>query len=153
MGMIQDFAQGAEDLRRIAGWAVSKERLRQITEAEANEVSAARAQGVVPPSWSADQAVVGSSRRTRVYVGVDGVMVRTVTQDEKDKRRRQHAVRRQQRGRKGIGNTKPLPTTLKRQPHRKLKYVCFTVLGHTPLWATSEAMLFLKIPLKMLLIF
>ena len=109
MGMIQDFAQGAEDLRRIAGLAVSKERLRQITEGEANEVSAARAEGAVSPSWSADQAVVGSSRRTRVYAGVDGVMVRTVTQGEKDKRRRQHTIRRRQRGRKGIGNTKPLP--------------------------------------------
>jgi hypothetical protein len=109
MGMIQDFAQGAEDLRRIAGLAVSKERLRQMTEEEANDVSVARAQGAVSPSWSADQAVVGSSRRTRVYVGVDGVMVRTVTQGEKDKRRRQHAVRRRQRGRTGIGNTKPLP--------------------------------------------
>jgi hypothetical protein len=44
-----------------------------------------------------------------VYVGVDGVMARTVTQGEKDKRRRQQAIRRQQRGRSGVGNTRPLP--------------------------------------------
>ncbi len=108
MGVIQDFAQGAEDLRQIAGLRVSKERLRQITEREAEAVSAARADGALSPSWTADQAVVGSTRRTRVYVGADGVMVRTVTQEEKKKRRKQHAIRRRQRGRHNVGNTKPL---------------------------------------------
>jgi len=36
-------------------------------------------------------------------------MVRTVTQEEKDKRRQAHAVRRRQRGRAGMGNIRPLP--------------------------------------------
>lgn len=109
MALAQDFAQAAEDLGQIVGLRVSKERLRQITEREAQQAATARAQGAIPPAWSADQARVGPGERTRVYVGVDGVMVRTVTQAEKDKRRREQAVRRQQRGRKQVGNTRPLP--------------------------------------------
>jgi len=106
MGVAQDFAQGREDLRRMAGLRVSKERLRQITEREG---ARARSEETLSPSWSAEQAHVDSSGRTRVYVGADGVKVRTVTQEEKDKRRHAHAVRRRQRGRAGMGNAKPLP--------------------------------------------
>jgi len=109
MGVIQDFAQGADDLGRITGLRISKERLRQITEQEGSTVSGARRNGVLRPSWSADEARFDSGRRTRVYVGVDGVKLRTVTQEEKHKRRRQHSIRRQQRGITGVGNQKPLP--------------------------------------------
>lgn len=109
MGVVQDFAQGAEDLYRLAGLRVGKERLRQITESEAAEVSAQNAAGTLPSSWSAKEAAATPHGPARVYAGVDGVMVRTVTQDEKDKRRRDHSVRRQQRGRTQVGNTKSLP--------------------------------------------
>jgi hypothetical protein len=108
MGVVQDFAQGAEDLYRLTGLRVSKQRLRQITESEAAEVSARNAAGTLPSSWSAKEATVAPNGPTRVYAGADGVMVRTVTQEEKDKRRRDHAVRRQQRGRTQVGNTKSL---------------------------------------------
>ena len=107
-GLIQDFAQGAEDLQRLSGLRVSKERLRQITEAEAEVARRLRAEGVLPASWTADQARGNPSQPSRVYVGADGVMVRTITLDEKDKRRRQQAIRRRQRGRVGLGNIKPL---------------------------------------------
>ena len=110
MGVVQDFDQGARDLGRITGLRVSKERLRQITEQEGERVARARGDGGLRPSWSAAEARIDQERRTRVYVGVDGVMVRTVTQEEKSKRRRQHAIRRQQRGRTGVGNPKPLPS-------------------------------------------
>ena len=43
-----------------------------------------------------------------MYVGVDGVKVRGVTDTEKKKRRGQHEVRRKEREQAGIGNTKPL---------------------------------------------
>jgi hypothetical protein len=109
MGSAQDFERAAEDLARIGGLRISKERLRQIVEATGREVGIARASGALPPAWTADQAQVADSSKTRVYVGADGVKVRTVTQVEKDKRRRQHAIRRQQRGRQGVGNTQPLP--------------------------------------------
>ncbi len=109
MGVMQDFAQGAEDLRRLTGLRISKERLRQITESEGAEVEALRGGGALPPSWSATQAATTLGGPTRVYVGADGVMVRTVAQAEKDKRRKDHAIRRPQRGKAGGGNLQPLP--------------------------------------------
>jgi len=109
MGIAQDFGQGADDLQWMSGLRVSKERLRQITEGEGGKIATDRRDGAVAPAWSADEAQVDSSGRTRVYVGVDGVMVRTVTQEEKGKRRQQHAIRRRQRGRTQVGNAKPLP--------------------------------------------
>ncbi|MGH6933308.1 MAG: hypothetical protein ACREEE_12850 [Dongiaceae bacterium] len=108
MGVVQDFAQGAEDLRFLTGLRVGKERLRQITESEAAEVQAMNAAGMLPPSWSATEAIVAPNGPIRVYVGADGVMVRTVTQEEKVRRRGNHAVRRQQRGRTHLGNARPL---------------------------------------------
>ena len=80
MGVVQDFAQGAEDLRRLTGLRISKERLRQITESEGAALEALRGDGRLPPSWSATEAVTTLGGPTRVYVGADGVMVRTVTQ-------------------------------------------------------------------------
>jgi hypothetical protein len=109
MGSAQDFERAAEDLARIGGLRISKETLRQLVESAGQQVGIARASGALPPAWSADQAQVADTAKTRVYVGADGVKVRTVTQAEKDKRRHEHAVRRQQRGRSGVGNVKPLP--------------------------------------------
>ena len=109
MGVMQDFAQGAEDLRRLTGLRISKERMRQITESEGVAVTALRGDGTLRPSWSATEAATTLGGPTRVYVGADGVMVRTVTQAEKDQRRKDHAVRRQQRGKAGVENLKPLP--------------------------------------------
>lgn len=109
MGVIQDFAQGADDLRTFSGLRVSKERLRQITESQGRAAARVRESGVLKPAWSATEAGTTLGGPTRVYVGVDGVMVRTVTQDEKDQRRQDHAIRRQQRGRAQVGNTKSLP--------------------------------------------
>jgi hypothetical protein len=102
MGMVQDFAQAADDAGRIGGVAVSKERLRQLVEAEAEAATEVRRPGAVPAAWSA--AATGVA-----YAGVDGVMAPAVTQAEKDKRRRAQAVRRQQRSASGVGNAKALP--------------------------------------------
>lgn len=109
MGVVQDFAQGAEDLRRLTGLRISKERLRQITESEGAQVEALRGGGALPPSWSATQAATTLGGPTRVYVGADGVTVHAVMQAEKDKRRKDHAIRRQQRGKAGVENLQPLP--------------------------------------------
>lgn len=101
LGVIQDFDQAAQDLYAVAGIRISAEKLRQLVEQEGREVLEARLTGSLEPGWSASQA-------GRVYVGVDGVLVRAVTQDEKKKRRRQHESRRAVRRQAGIGNTKPL---------------------------------------------
>lgn len=109
MGMGQDFDQARRDLKRVGGLTLSKERLRQISEGEGDRVRQVRDSGELPAVWWADQAKLPGGR-TRVYGGVDGVMAPTVTQAEKDKRRRQHVTRRQQRGQAGVGNSQPLPT-------------------------------------------
>jgi hypothetical protein len=109
LGMVQDFAQAAEDAIRIGNVGVSPERLRQIVEAEAARVERARHSGALAAAWQAkDAAVDGWPGRTRVYAGIDGVMAPLVTQAEKDQRRQQQAIRRQQRWACKIGNTKPL---------------------------------------------
>jgi hypothetical protein len=108
MGIGQDFDQARRDLKRVGGLTVSKERLRQMTEGEGEQVRQMRDRGELPAAWSADQAKLPDGR-TRVYGGVDGVMAPTVTQAEKDKRRQQHITRRQQRGKASVGNTRPLP--------------------------------------------
>jgi hypothetical protein len=108
MGIGQDFDQSRRDLKRVGGLSVSKEWLRQITEGEGDRVRQVRDSGELPAAWSADQAKL-SDGRTRVYGGVDGVMAPTVTQAEKLKRRQQQVIRRQQRGKAGVGNTKDLP--------------------------------------------
>jgi hypothetical protein len=109
MGVMQDFAQGTEDLQRCCGLRVSKERLRQVTEAAGRQAAWMQEAAGLPPCWSPSKAKVEGKAFARVYVGADGVMVRTVTQEEKSKRRQDHAVRRRQRGRAGVENHRPLP--------------------------------------------
>lgn len=108
LGMVEDFENAAQDARRIGNLPVCRERLRQVVEAEAAMVTEARNGGRLPASWSAKDARVARGGPTRVYEGTDGVMAATVTQEEKDKRRKAHAVRRQQRSSAGLGNAKEL---------------------------------------------
>lgn len=109
LGMVQNFAQAAEDASRIGNIPVGKERLRLLVEAEAQAITRSRNSGSVKASWTSQQARVCPDGPTRVYGGIDGVMVATVTQEEKDKRRKDHAVRRQRRSAGGMGNAKALP--------------------------------------------
>ena len=119
MGVVQDFAQGATDLARLSGLRVCKERLRQMTEGEALAVSALRRDGGLSPGWSADEARVDPSGPTRVYVGGDGVKIRSVTQAEKERRRTEHESRRADRLGAGLENLKPLPAA---RPGSREKY-------------------------------
>lgn len=108
MGIGQDFAQAADDLKRVGGLSVSKERLRKVVEDTAQQARDTRDQGRLAPAWTAPQAKLDNGQ-SLVYAGIDGVMAPTVTQTEKDKRRQKHVLRRQQRGQTGVGNTQPLP--------------------------------------------
>ena len=106
MGLASDFRTAAANLKRVGGLAVCPERLRQVVEKEAAAVAARRDCGVVGASWSAK---THDLEKGRLYVGVDGLLVRTVTAAEKDKRRKSHAARRRSRGRRGVQNARPLP--------------------------------------------
>jgi hypothetical protein len=112
LGMVQDFGQAADDARRIGNVPVGKEKLRQLVEGEAATITQARDSGKLQAAWTSLDAKLDEKKRdspTRVYAGVDGVMAPTVTQQEKDKRRKNQSVRRQQRSAAGVGNTRPLP--------------------------------------------
>jgi len=113
LGMVQDFRQAAEDASRIGNVPVGRERLRQLVESEAAAIVQARDSGQLQAVWTSVDApvdpVAKAGSPTRVYAGVDGVMVPTVTRQEKDKRRKNQLIRRQQRSAAGVGNTRPLP--------------------------------------------
>ena len=106
MGLSSDFRTARRDLSRVGGLSVSRERLRQLVEGEAARAAALRDAGVVPAAWSAGTDAL---EKGRLYVGVDGLLVRAVTAAEKGKRRRAHATRRRLRGRRGAKNLRPLP--------------------------------------------
>jgi hypothetical protein len=122
-----DFRGAAANLKRVGGLAVCPERLRQLVEAEASRATSLRDAGVVPAAWSAR---ADELEKARAYVGVDGLMVRTVTQAEKDKRRTAQASRRRARGRRGggkVANLKPLPPARPGtdQAFKELKFALF----------------------------
>jgi len=109
-GKTESFRAAATHAGRIGHIPVSAEKLRQVVESTAADVRQQREQGKLPAAWQAQEATVaGKSAVTRVYQGADGVMVPTVTQAEKDKRRQQHQQRRQERQQAGIANAKTLP--------------------------------------------
>jgi hypothetical protein len=113
LGMVQDFRQAAQDAARIGNVPVGREKLRQLVESRAASITEARNSGRLPAAWTSADARIDPGKKeaspTRVYAGVDGVMVPTVTQPEKDKRRENQSIRRQQRSACGVGNARPLP--------------------------------------------
>jgi hypothetical protein len=111
LGLVQDFGQAADDARRIGNIPVCKEKLRQLVEAQAAAITCGRNDGTIPAAWTSAEAKVKTDAGivTRVYAGVDGVMAPMVTAAEKEKRRKNQAIRRQQRSATGVGNTRELP--------------------------------------------
>jgi len=112
LGLVQDFGQAADDAGRIGNVPVSKEKLRQLVEQEAAVIGHGRNDGTIRAAWtSADAKVRTNAGRTvtRVYAGVDGVMAPMVTSAEKEKRRKNQAIRRRQRSVAGVGNARELP--------------------------------------------
>jgi hypothetical protein len=121
LGMVQDFRQAADDAARIGNVPVGREKLRQWVESEAASITRVRNGGQLPAAWTSADAKLDARKKdspTRVYAGVDGVMAPTVTQVEKDKRRKNQSIRRQQRSASGVGNTKPLPPARKGSDQR-----------------------------------
>ncbi|MGC1491547.1 MAG: hypothetical protein WA798_09240 [Candidatus Acidiferrum sp.] len=104
------FDKAAENLARTAQINLCGEQVRLVVEKEGRTVQAAQQAGVLDPAWtSADCAVVEEGRvvpdKTRVYTGVDGVMVPIITQAEKQKRRAKVKEKRRKCGQK----RRPLP--------------------------------------------
>jgi hypothetical protein len=94
------FDKAAEDLERLAQVKMSGEQLRQVVQAEGRRVLAAQDSGELKPAFQAEDCQVPGESTTRMYVGVDGVMVPTITDTEKVARRRKVLEKRRRRGRK-----------------------------------------------------
>jgi len=102
------FRRAADVLERTAQVKLSSERLRQVTENCGRQVLKAQQNNEIAVTWQAKDCVVPedpTGQKTRVYTGMDGVMVPTITDAEKVKRRDNVKAKRRRCGKK----RKPLP--------------------------------------------
>lgn len=96
----RSFAMAAQNLQHAAQLSLSTEVLRQVVEAEGQAVLKASQCGDLSPTWHA-QACQGADGRSRVYLSSDGFMAPTLTDAEKQARRRKvMAKRKTRKGRK-----------------------------------------------------
>lgn len=112
LGMTTEFRGAMATVKRLSGIDLCAETIRQVTLREGERIAKAARDGTLAPSFTASDTATGPATNpgpTRIYIGADGVLVPTVLQREKDRRREQHVKRRAQRQSAGIGNTKPLP--------------------------------------------
>jgi hypothetical protein len=104
------FDKATENLQRTAQLTMSAEQLRQLVEAEGRRVLAAQQTLQIPPAFTAKDCVVpGDPAQTRLYVGVDGVMVPIITDAEKRKRREKVVQKRRVAEQAGKKPLRPLP--------------------------------------------
>lgn len=104
-----DFRRTSQTIKRLSRINLCAEACRQVMLRQGRGIVEAINDGTLTPSFTPEQARIPTSAQTRLYLGVDGVLVPTVTQSEKAKRRESHGKRRKKRQRAGLGNLKPLP--------------------------------------------
>jgi len=86
----RSFARGQENLKCAAQIETGEELFRQLVESEGKAVLKASACEQLELDWSAAQCQAQTPQgqpTTRLYVSADGVLVPSITQEEKDKRR------------------------------------------------------------------
>ena len=122
------FDNAADNLHRTAIVKMSGEQLRQLVIAEGEAVLQTQQKNAIPPSFRAVECVVDPSlpqeeQSTRLYAGLDGVMVPLVTEAEKIKRREAIKQKRQRSGKK----CRPLPSRSKGSdsPFKEFKAIVF----------------------------
>jgi dsDNA-binding SOS-regulon protein len=126
----RSFARGRETLRYTAQIETGEELFRVLVESEGKAVLKASAQEQLELDWSASQCMVqrpDGQPTTRIYVSADGVLVPTITQEEKDKRRAKVMERRAQMPRKRRGQLKRLGA-VKKGTDQRYKQVYETTL-------------------------
>lgn len=101
----RNFDKAAADLGRAAQVHLSGEFLRQVVESEGKAVLAAARAGELPLDWSAADCPAldqegQPTKRSRLYLGSDGVMVPHVTDAEKRTRRTRIKAKRRRCGKK-----------------------------------------------------
>ncbi len=102
------FAKAAANLTRTAQVTLSAEQLRKEVEAAGRRAMEAQETARIDTAWTAEDCRLPGDKEgktTRVYTGCDGVMVPTITETEKLKRRAAVKAKRRRCGKK----RKPLP--------------------------------------------
>ena len=103
------FEKAAANLERTAQIKMSAEQLRQLVESEGRRVFAAQQNNAVSPAFTAaDCLIPGEKLKTRMYTGVDGVMVPVITDAEKRKRR-EKVVQKRRKAEQTGKPCRPLP--------------------------------------------
>jgi hypothetical protein len=103
------FDKAVANLERAAQIKMSPEQLRQLVESEGRRVLAAQQNNTIPPAFTAAECVVpGDGQKTRMYNGVDGVMVPIITDAEKRKRR-EKVIRKRRAAEQAGKQLRPLP--------------------------------------------
>lgn len=136
------FDSTADNLYRTSQVRMSGEQLRLVVEEMGRTVLVAQRTNTIPPAFQASECSVPSAvcpaerphpqtlpgdapqpARTRIYIGCDGVMVPTITEEEKIKRRKRVCEKRQRCGHK----CRPLPPRTKGtdQPFKEFKAITF----------------------------
>jgi hypothetical protein len=100
-----NFDKAAENVGRAAQIPISGEFLRQVVESEGKAVQIVAQAGKLPPDWKAKDCPAFDkegrpTKRSRVYLGSDGVMVPHITDAEKRARRERVKVKRRRCGQK-----------------------------------------------------
>jgi hypothetical protein len=106
----RNFDKAAANLGRAAQVFLSGEFLRQVVESEGKAVQAAAKAGELPLDWQARDCPAldkegQETKRSRIYLGSDGVMVPHITDKEKRTRRDRTKAQRRRCGKK----RRPLP--------------------------------------------
>lgn len=93
---------GQEELMSELGLGpVSREKLRQVVQAEGQRVQEAQVQQAFPLTWQADGCPDAKHEGSLACLGIDGVMTRQVTEEEKKTRRQKVAGKRGARAKAG----------------------------------------------------
>jgi hypothetical protein len=120
--------RAADNLRAAAGLALSGETLRQIVLREGRRVQRAQARHRIPPAFSGgDCAIAPGTPETRLYVGVDGVMVPVITDREQQQRRARVRRKRQRSGKR----RRPLPPARRGADHPWKEFVVVAFYDET----------------------
>ncbi len=95
------FDRGARLMDKLGMGPISGEKLRQVIEAEGRTVQQAQQQQSFALPWQAQDCEDAACEGAPLCVGVDGVMTRQITDEEKRKRRQKVAGKRGARAKAG----------------------------------------------------
>jgi hypothetical protein len=125
------FQRAAGNLLCAAGLSLSEENLRQLVEHEGKLVLEAQRTEQLELDFTAADCTTrqrpGGQETTRVYMGLDGVMVPVITQAEKDKRRARVKERRKHLPRRRGVHRRPLPAARKGTDERYKEFKVVTL--------------------------